>query len=207
MSHSPAVLAEIWVQRYEEVSAFCAEHGRLPKQRECAAGKWLAKQREKARAGSLGSEQLRQLSKLPGFAVDQRAHNTSERVVAVVASSQRRGRLPRMSDRDSRARANAQWVKDVRAGKVHVSQEQLEALESVGYCASPTTAQRDVFLDRYRTYVRETGYRHVPARYVAPDGYPLGRRYHRRRAAHRRGELSPSYQQQLVAAGVPWAGA
>ena len=67
MSHSPEVLAQIWVQRYEETQAFCAEQGRLPKQRECASGKWLAKQREKARAGVLGSEQLRLLGKPAGL--------------------------------------------------------------------------------------------------------------------------------------------
>lgn len=202
MSHSPAVLGQIWVERYEETVAFCTDHGRLPKQRECSSGKWLAKQREKARAGALHSEELRLLEKLPGFAVDQRGRGTQDHVAAVVKFASRHGRLPRVTD--TGMRAHGQWIKDVRAGKVSLTPEQLDALIQVGYSASPLKDRQNEFTQRYAAYVEETSYQRVRSHEKSPDGYPLGRRYHRRRQAERAGEISTTHKTQLDEIGFPW---
>lgn len=193
---------ERWQQRYQEAHDFCTTHNRVPKQRECAAGKWLAKQREKARAGSLSDECLQLLNELPGFAVDQRGKNHEEHLTAVIKFARRRGRLPRSTD--TGMHAHAQWIKDIRAGKVTLTPAHQHMLDQAGYAATPTVDRRQEFLDHYRAYVTETGSRWVPARYVCEDGYPLGSRCSIRRDADRRDELSMAHRAQLDAIQFPW---
>lgn len=191
-----------WQQRYEEAYDFCTTHNRVPKQRECAAGKWLAKQREKARAGSLSAERLELLNELPGFAVDQRGKGHEEHLTAVIKFARKRGRLPRATE--TGMQAHAQWIKDVRAGKVTLTAAHQQLLEQAGYSATPTIDRRQEFLDHYRAYVAETGSRWVPARYVSKDGYPLGSRCNIRRDVDRSDELSGVHRAQLDAMDFPW---
>lgn len=202
MSLNPDALAELWQQRYEEVTAFGDAHGRVPKQRECASGKWLAKQREKARARRLTAQQVTLLGQLPGFAVDQRGYGHQQHLAAVTDFQTKHGRLPRLTDPGMQE--HAQWIKDVRAGKVSLTPGHQRQLNDVGFTASPLRDLQDEFVEHYSAYVAETGRRRVPVRRVTPDHYPLGKRVHRRRQAANDGELSARHREQLEAIAFPW---
>lgn len=202
MPLNPDALAELWQQRYEEAATFCDAHGRVPKQRECASGKWLAKQREKARARRLTAQQLTLLGQLPGFAIDQRGYGHQQHLEAVTAFQRSHGRLPRLTD--TGMQEHAQWIKDVRAGKVSLTTDHQMQLDDVGFTASPLRDQQDEFVEHYSAYVAESGRRRVAVWRVTSNGYPLGQRFHRRRQAANDGELSARHQAQLEALAFPW---
>ena len=60
--------SKIWDDRFAEMQAFAAEHGRPPKQTECRLGMWATKQRVAKRESRLSSRQVARLESIPGWA-------------------------------------------------------------------------------------------------------------------------------------------
>lgn len=202
MSTTTRTNDSLWHERLHQAAAFHAEHGRLPKQRENEAGKWLAKQREHLRATRLTPARAQLLAELPGFSTSARAAGHDQHLTAVTDFHAEHGRLP--GRKMPGMLKHGQWLHDIRTRKVTPPAQVLAALEQLGFTMTPMEDGRAEFVRRYTEYVQRYGTSWVKARFVCRDGYPLGDRARIRRAHAATGLINREHFDELDALGFPW---
>ncbi|WP_328406221.1 DEAD/DEAH box helicase [Nocardia sp. NBC_00403] len=206
-----------WETGIAALHRFRAEHGHANVAADYRAadghrlGEWLAQYRARQRAGKLSVERVTELEAL-GVGWDSFAVRWEAAIAALRAFRTAHGHGDvAVSYVTADGFELGQWLRKRReqyqAGTL--PEEHAAALESLDIDWNPTISRRATrwkralsALDAYRTH---HGHTEVPATYVAPDGFQLGKWLSRRREMFRAGTLSSEQVTALVAAGIDLA--
>jgi len=117
-------LEDTFEKAVAEVTAFVAEHGRLPKIRE-NNGKWISDQRTAYRTGKLTPERIQTLGEIPCWTWEAREDAFEKAVAEVTAFVSEHGRLPKQLEN------NGPWVNNQRNRKGKLSPERIQTLGEI----------------------------------------------------------------------------
>jgi len=179
------VRPSVFQERVDQVTAFVAEHGRLPKFAE-DNGKWISHQRQAYRNGKLSPERIQTIGEIPLWTWGEDTFKTA--VAEVTAFVSEHGRLPKFAE------DNGKWIDYQRQAyrKGKLSPERIQTIGEI-----PCWTWGKALEDACKTAVVEV------TAFVAEHGrLPKwdennGRWIHTQRTAYRNGKLSPERIQTL----------
>jgi superfamily II DNA or RNA helicase len=180
-------LEDAFEKAVTEVTAFVAEHGRLPKQGE-KNGTWICGQRQAYRKGKLSPERIQTLGEIPLWTWGEAFEDAFEKAVTeVTAFVAEHGRLPKQGEK------NGTWISHQRQAyrKGKLSPERIQTLGEIPLWT--WGALEDAFekaVTEVTSFVSEHG--RLPMR-REDNGKWIGHQ----RIAYRKGELSPERIQTL----------
>ena len=202
---------ELWNLRFAELQDFIAEkgHALVPArwERNMPLGRWLAHQRELARAGAIEPDRARQLQKLGvEWVIGHRDNEAQvqywEKMLARLAAHVKKhghAGVERSEDPEL-----ARWIGRQRGYRKtgQISESRLQRLEEAGF---PWEHVDPRWEERYRALVdfrQRFGHVLVPARWETDP--VLGRWLHHQRKLGRSGEIGPDHARRLQEVGVTW---
>ena len=120
------VRPSVFQEHVDQVTAFVAEHGRLPKIAE-DNGNWISKQRQAYRKGKLSPERIRDLEAIPLWTWEPFEESFETAVAEVISFGAEHGRLPKIGEE------NGGWIRNQRQlyKKNKLSTERVQVLEAI----------------------------------------------------------------------------
>ena len=187
-----------WDSAVRQLQAYKAQHGHVLVHARYVApdgfklGNWVYKQRAAKSRGNLSKEQIAKLDE-HGFVWDavQFAWDSAVRQLQAYKAQHGHVLVPaRYVAPDGFKLGN--WVSNHRAAKSRgkLSKEQIAKLDEHGFVWDAVQCGWDSAVRQLQAYKAQHGHVLVHSKYVAPDGFKLGRWVYQQRAAKSRGKLS-----------------
>jgi hypothetical protein len=198
-----------WERMFAQVQAFKAENGdcRVPREYEKNGrlGRWVLRQRELKRAGTLPQERTKMLESI-GFEWDASTdpEETWARMFSELVAFHQRFRHCRVLPNWSESPNLGKWVMRQRffKRKGGLSQERIKRLDDIGFAWSPLDTSWKRKFDQLAAFTTEHGHCKVP--FNDPEHRKLAIWVRIQRTARRKGKLKDDKIQQLTAIGLDW---
>ena len=206
------VLNHLWVQGFEELLAYKAEHGDVlvPQSYQTIGGfklgRWVNRQRVVKSRGKLSPEQIEQLEGL-GFVWGVLNHLWVKGFEELLAYKAEHGDvLVPFSYQTIGGFKLGYWVNRQRVAKSRgkLTPEQIERLEGLGFVWDIPSHLWVQGFEELLAYKAEHGDVLVPKRYQTIGGFKLGSWVNRQRVVKSQGKLSPEQIEQLEGLGFVW---
>ena len=206
------VLIHWWVQGFERLLAYKAEHGHVlvPNKYQTSGGFklgfWVSKRRGAKAQGRLSPDQIEQLEGL-GFVWDVLNHLWVQGFEELLAYKAEHGNVlvPRKYQTSGGFNLGT-WVSSQRGAKVQgrLSPDQIEQLEGLGFIWDVLNHWWVQGFEKLLAYKAEHGHVLVPFKYQTSGGFNLGTWVSSQRVAKVQGRLSPDQIEQLEGLGFEW---
>ena len=203
------VLNHLWVQGFEELLAYKAEHGNVlvPRKYQTSGGFnlgiWVGKQRGAKAQGRLSPDQIEQLEGL-GFIWDVLNHLWVQGFEDLLAYKAEHGNVLVPSKyQTSGGFKLGTWVRKQRGAKAQgrLSPDQIEQLEGLGFIWDVLNHLWVQGFEDLLAYKAEHGNVLVPSKYQTSGGFKLGTWVRKQRGAKAQGRLSPDRIEQQEGLG------
>ncbi len=198
---------ESWEAAFNALMEFRKEHGhcRVPEnfvtdKLELQLGSWVSNQRMKMKKGRLAHDKVQRLESL-GFSWDPRAQQWEDAFAELKLFRERQGHCLVPASQMKGEFALGTWVGSQRKKKSQLTREQIERLNSLGFCWDPLAEQWEKAFSVLENYRKKEGHCRVPQKFVV-DGISLGKWVNNQR--HKQSSLSSERIKRLNALGFIW---
>ena len=206
------VLNHLWVQGFEELLAYKAEHGDVlvPHRYQTIGrfklGRWVSTQRVAKAQGRMSPDQIERLEGL-GFVWDVLNHLWVHGFEELLAYKAEHGDIlvPQRYQTIGRFKLGG-WVSAQRVAKAQgrMSPDQIEQLEGLGFVWDVLNHLWVQGFEELLAYKAEHGDVLVPQRYQTIGRFKLGSWVHSQRIAKAQGRMSPDQIERLEGVGFVW---